>query len=134
MYIRKGKKTLDKVLLVGAGGFIGSVLRYLMGGFVQSVMPAFYSTLVINVTGGFAIGLLSQYIEAQNTIGAGARAFLVVGILGGYTTFSAFGNETINLMRTGEHFSAWINIGGHIVLGLCAVALGRYTVHLLLRG
>lgn len=127
---------MDKVLLVGAGGFIGSALRYVIGGLVQSAAPTStfpYGTLVVNVTGCFAIGLLSQLVEAHGALGPGARALLVVGILGGYTTFSAFGNETVNLLRDGQPLAAGMNIGGHLALALCAVWLGRLTAHVLWR-
>lgn len=127
---------LGKVLLVGAGGFIGSVLRYVIGGLVQSAVLTStfpYGTLAVNVTGCFAIGCLSQLVEAHSALGPGARAFLVVGILGGYTTFSAFGNETVNLLRDGQRLVAGINIGGHMVLALCAVWLGRLAAHVVWR-
>ena len=124
------------MLLVGAGGLTGSVLRYLIGGVVQSAFAGStfpYGTLVVNVTGCFAIGLVSQLIEVQGALGPGARAFLVVGVLGGFTTFSAFGNETVNLMRDGQRLAAGINLGGHLVIALCAVWLGRLTAHLIWR-
>jgi CrcB protein len=127
---------VDKALLVGAGGFLGSVLRYLVGGAIQSAFAGStfpYGTLVVNVTGCFAIGLVSELIEAQGAFGSAARAFLVVGVLGGYTTFSAFGNETANLMRDGQRVAAVMNIGGQLVLALCAVWLGRLTAHMIWR-
>ena len=127
---------LDKVFLVGAGGFIGSILRYVIGGLVQSAIPAAlfpYGTFIINVSGCFAIGLLSQLSEAQGALGPGARAFIVVGILGGYTTFSTFANETVNLMRDGQYFASGTNMTGQIGLGLCAVWLGRLTANVLWR-
>lgn len=120
--------------MVGAGGFLGSVLRYLIGGLVQSAVTGStfpYGTLVVNATGCFAIGFVSQLIEMQGAVGPGARAFLVVGVLGGYTTFSAFGNETVNLMQDGERFAAGMNVGGQLALALCAVWLGRVTAHLI---
>jgi CrcB protein len=94
---------LIRALLVGAGGFLGSVLQYLLGGIVQSAVAGstFPSgTPVVNVTGCFAIGLVSQLIETQEALGSGARAFLVVGILGGYTTFSALVRPSNRLQRT----------------------------------
>jgi fluoride exporter len=127
---------LDKAFLVGAGGFLGSVLRYLVGGVVQSAVAGStfpYGTLVVNATGCFAIGLVSQLVEAQGAFSSAARAFLVVGFLGGYTTFSAFGNETVNLMRDGQRVAAVMNVGGQLVLALCAVWLGRLTAHLIWR-
>lgn len=127
---------LGKVLLVGAGGFIGSALRYVIGGLVQAAVPtsAFpYSTLVVNVTGCFAIGCVSQLVEAHGALGPGTRAILVVGILGGYTTFSAFGNETVNLLRDGQRLAAGMNIGAHMAFALCAVWLGRLAAHVIWR-
>ena len=127
---------MDKALMVGAGGFIGSILRYLVGGVVQSAFGGStfpYGTLVVNVTGCFAIGLVSQLIEVQGALAPGARAFLVVGVFGGYTTFSAFGNETVNLIRDGQRLAAGMNVGGQLVLALCAVWLGRLTAHLFWR-
>jgi CrcB protein len=127
---------LRNVLLVGAGGFAGSVLRYVIGGVVQSAVAGStfpYGTLFVNATGCFLIGLVSQLIEAQGAIGPGARTFIVVGVLGGYTTFSAFGNETVNLMRDGQRLAAGMNIGGQLILALCAVWLGRLTALLIWR-
>ncbi|MSR22264.1 MAG: fluoride efflux transporter CrcB [Gemmatimonadetes bacterium] len=127
---------LGKVLLVGAGGFIGSTLRYVIGGLVQAAVPtsAFpYSTLAVNVTGCFAIGCVSQLVETHGALGPGARSVIIVGILGGYTTFSAFGNETVNLLRDGQRLAAGMNIGAHIAFALCAVWLGRLAAHVIWR-
>lgn len=96
-----------------------------------STLP--FGTLVVNVTGCFAIGCISQLVEGQSGFGPNARAILVVGILGGYTTFSAFGNETINLFRDGQRFAAGVNIGANIVLALVAVWLGRMTAQVIWR-
>lgn len=122
--------------MVGAGGFIGSILRYFIGGIVQSAFTGStfpYGTLVVNVTGCFAIGVVSQLMEVHGALGSGARAFLVVGVFGGYTTFSTFGNETVNLIRDGQRLAAGMNVGGQLVLALCAVWLGRLTAHLFWR-
>lgn len=127
---------MGKVFWVGAGGFIGSALRYVIGGLVQSAVPAStfpYGTLIVNVTGCFAIGCVSQLAELHGALGSEARAILVVGILGGYTTFSAFGNETVNLLRDGQRLAAGMNIGAHVVLALCAVWLGRLAAHMIWR-
>ncbi|GKS59279.1 putative fluoride ion transporter CrcB [Nitrospira sp.] len=122
------------VLLVGAGGFLGSALRYLIGGVAQSFAgsPAFpYGTLVVNALGCFAIGFVSELAESHGAFSSETRLFLVTGILGGFTTFSAFGNETMNLLRDGEMLLGGINIGLQLVLGLLAV-WGGYTVAYLL--
>ena len=125
-----------KALLAGVGGFIGSTLRYVIGGLVQSAFPTStfpYGTMAVNVTGCFAIGCLSHLIEAHGALGSGARTLVVVGILGGYTTFSAFGNETVNLLHGGQRLAAGVNIGGHMVLALGAVWCGRIAAQLVWR-
>lgn len=125
---------MDKALLVGVGGFVGSVLRYLIASFVQSTFPDStfpYGTLVVNVTGCWAIGCISQLVESHAAFGTGGRAFLVVGVLGGYTTFSTFGNETVNLLREGQRLAAGLNVGGHLALALSAVWLGRLAVQVM---
>lgn len=122
--------TMTKFLLIGTGGFIGSVLRYVVSSSAQMFSQSLvfpYGTLAVNVLGCFCIGFLSRICTSSALIGADAQAFLIVGILGGFTTFSAFGNETMNLIREGEAFLALMNVGVHMLLGLGAVWLG-YTV------
>ena len=119
---------MTNILLVGAGGFIGSVLRYLIGGAVQSSMKRLdfsYGTLAVNLIGCFVIGLLAYYGESRGAFSTESRAFIFIGILGGFTTFSSFGNETIDLMREGFMMNALANIGANVILGLLAVLLGR---------
>src|SRR5690606_22122943 len=114
------------IFLVGAGGFIGSVLRYLIGGYFQGFAKSFpLGTLVVNVMGCFVIGLLAQIGESRNMFSNEVRVFIFVGILGGFTTFSSFGNETINLMRGNQIINMFFNIGANVILGLLAVWLGR---------
>ena len=87
-----------KFLLIGAGGFIGSVLRYLVSGFVQTLSQDVtfpFGTLAVNILGCFCIGFLSELFSARTFIGVDAQTFLLVGILGGFTTFSAFSHDTI---------------------------------------
>jgi len=117
---------VGNVFLVGVGGFIGSVLRYLLSGLVQEWRDDFpVGTLAVNVVGCLFIGLISQLAEARGAFPPEARAFLVIGVLGGFTTFSSFGNETMNLWRDGESFLGFLNIASQLVLGLGAVWLGR---------
>ena len=115
------------ILLVGAGGFIGSATRYLVGAWVRSVSGTSwipYGTLTVNVVGCFLIGLIAGLAESRQFLGAGTRAFIVVGLLGGFTTFSAFGYETIVMVREGHMVAAAANVGLQIVLGLTAVWIG----------
>ena len=127
-------ETIFKVFLVGAGGFAGSVLRYLFSGYVQNVSGSIgfpYGTLAVNLAGCFVIGLLSHLADVRGVFSPDARAFVFIGILGGFTTFSTFGNETMNLLRDGENASAMLNIGGHVVAGLFFVWVGRTIAYLI---
>ncbi|PZC49783.1 MAG: CrcB protein [Chloroflexi bacterium] len=115
------------VLLVGTGGFIGSVTRYLLGAWIQSAsgnswIP--YGTLTVNVVGCFLIGFFIGLAETRQFLGEGTRALIVVGLLGGFTTFSAFGYETIAMVREGHIVTAAANVGIQITLGLAAVLIG----------
>jgi CrcB protein len=121
-----------RVLLVGAGGFLGAVLRYAVGGWVHNALdsPWFpYGTLVVNVAGCLLIGFLASLAEARSFFGPEVRLFLFIGILGGFTTFSSFAYETFSLARDSENLAAMTNVLAQVVLGLAAVWLG----HLLAR-
>jgi CrcB protein len=127
---------MKALALVFLGGGIGASLRHLLGGAAQALSKSAtfpWGTFVVNVTGCFAIGLLAGLAEERGVPSGNARTFLFVGVLGGYTTFSSFGNETINLLRGGEALAAAANAGGQLVLGLLAVALGRAAARLLWR-
>ncbi|HEX6639883.1 MAG TPA: CrcB family protein [Thermoanaerobaculia bacterium] len=115
-----------RFLLVGLGGFLGSVLRYTISGGVQR-------TLLVNVLGCFAIGLLMFAADERSMFSADARAFVFVGVLGGFTTFSAFGNDTMTLLRAGRSGEAFANVAAHLILGLGAVALGRIVAQAIWR-
>lgn len=124
------------VVLIGLGGFIGSVLRYGMSGAVQSLAGGALfpvGTLAVNLTGCFVIGFLSQLADAREVFTPESRAFVFVGILGGFTTFSTFGNESMNLFRGGENVYAFAYVGAHVLLGLGAVWLGRAVAFVLWR-
>ena len=122
------------IIFVALGGALGSVLRYLLGTWVQSVSESIdfpYGTLTVNLIGCFVIGLLSQLAETRGAFTSESRAFVFIGILGGFTTFSAFGNDTINLVRDGEMFNALANVGANVILGLALVWLGRTVAYLI---
>jgi CrcB protein len=127
---------VSKLFLIGLGGATGSILRYLVSGFVQDIAKsaAFpYGTLAVNLVGCWIIGFLSHLVDTRGVLTAEARALVIVGFLGGFTTFSAFGNETMNLLRDGENGPALANVGAHLVLGLGAVWLGRTVAYLIWR-
>ena len=116
------------ILLVAFGGALGSVSRYLLGTWIQSVSKTIhfpFGTLAVNLIGCFVIGFLSHLADARSAFTTESRALVFVGVLGGFTTFSSFGNDTINLLRDGEMFNALANVGANVILGLALVWLGR---------
>ena len=118
---------MKSILLVGLGGFIGSVARYKLGGLVlhltaQERFP--YSTFAVNILGCLVIGLLAGLAERYELFGPGTRLFLFTGLLGGFTTFSAFGLDAMFLLRRGELLVAALYAVASVVLGIAAVWLG----------
>lgn len=117
--------SLRELLLVAGGGAAGSVLRYLASDTVQRLYPALpIGTLVVNVSGSLLIGLFAGLVEYRELFGSGARLLLVVGVLGGYTTFSAFSLETLALLRSGQSLLALLNVLLQLSLGIAAAAAG----------
>ncbi|MDA0679407.1 MAG: fluoride efflux transporter CrcB [Proteobacteria bacterium] len=113
--------------LVGAGGFIGAIFRYGLSGFVQrsSAFAAFpYGTLAVNMLGCLLIGITVGIIDARQMINPELRSFVLVGVLGGFTTYSTFGLETFALLREADFLRAASNIAIHVILGLALVWLG----------
>jgi CrcB protein len=119
---------LQQALLVGSGGFIGSVLRFAVSGLVQRIFPFSgfpYGTLVVNITGCLGIGLLSGLAESRQIITPETRLFLLIGLLGGFTTFSTFAYEGVEMLRDGELPKMIANVTAHVVAGCCAVWIGH---------
>ena len=118
---------VSQIILVGIGGFIGSVFRFLLSGFVHRLVPLSefpFGTLTVNVLGCLLIGLLNGLAETRQIIGPELRLLLMIGMLGGFTTFSAFGYETLALIRDAEVFRAVGNVFLQVFFGLVAVWMG----------
>ena len=127
---------MHPLLMVGLGGAAGSVLRYWLGGLVQHRLDATgfpAGTLAVNLVGCFLVGVLSSTVETRHAFSPDLRLLLGAGVLGGFTTFSAFGNETLNLLRAGQAGLASANIVANVVLGLGLAGLGRLAASALLR-
>ncbi len=127
---------MQKILLIGVGGGLGAILRYYLGGYVQQWSNSFtfpYGTLAVNLLGCLVIGLLSYLAETRSLFTPEARLFVFIGLLGGFTTFSTFGNESINLLRDSENQLAFGYVTLHIFGGLGAVWLGRILASLISR-
>ncbi|MFV1981479.1 MAG: fluoride efflux transporter CrcB [Rhodothermia bacterium] len=120
-------KYLVSVLLVGTGGFIGSAARYAAGGVVHRLIPGVtfpWGTVVVNVLGCFLIGVVAALTMTRQLLTPETRLLVMVGILGGFTTFSTFGYETFALLRDGEPLRALANASIQVIAGLVAVWLG----------
>lgn len=119
---------MEKVWLVGLGGFLGSVLRYAVGGMVGRLKVGWtfpLETLLINVAGCLVLGVLVGVSESRGVFSGTTRAFLFIGLLGGFTTFSTFGYETFQLMRDGQWPAAAMSTALQVVLGIGGVWAGH---------
>lgn len=127
---------MSSLIYIAIGGAAGALLRYTVSGitykYFDGLLP--WGTLAVNMIGCFAIGFLWQIFEIVST-SPNTRAFIFIGILGAFTTFSTFGLESFNLLREGEVKYAVINILASNILGLGLVFAGfivsRYLVSLL---
>lgn len=118
---------LINVAIVGAGGFIGAVCRYGLSGFVQrnSALSSFpFGTLVVNMLGCLLIGIAVGLVDARQSYSPEVRQFVMVGLLGGFTTYSTFGLETFALLRDADYLGAFANVAVHVILGLAMVWAG----------
>lgn len=113
---------MEKYLFVGVGGMIGSICRYGLSGLLYRTLgdrfP--YGTLAVNIVGCFAIGLLMTLFEERWLVPPNLRLFLTIGILGGFTTFSTFSYETVEMLKGGNFFLASLNIVGTFFCCLCS--------------
>jgi fluoride exporter len=125
---------VERVLLIGLGGAIGSILRYLTSLVAARWFGADfpYGTLVVNLTGGFIIGLVQELGTDALLVPDSLRLFLTTGMMGGLTTYSTFSYETVRLMEANAWHQAWVNIfvTTTIALSLCflGIAVGRLAL------
>ena len=119
-----------QVILIAAGGALGSVCRYLLATAVQRYSSPFfpYGTFVVNVLGCLIFGVIMGAARQRFVLGPSERAFLLIGILGGFTTFSTFTYETFALLQDGEFVRACANGVGQLVCGLVALWAGYAAV------
>jgi len=117
---------LNIALAVGAGGAVGSVLRFVLSSAVARVAgTAFpYGTVLVNVIGSFLIGLLYVWLMERTGARPDLRAFLIVGVLGGFTTFSSLSLETVTLLMQQSYFRAVANVICSVLLCIGSTCLG----------
>jgi CrcB protein len=125
---------LTKLLLIAGGGAVGAVGRYYLAGWTQALARGTFpiGTLAVNVLGCLLIGMLGAFFGGPHLVRQEYRLLLMVGLLGGFTTFSTFGLETVTLINEGQFGQAGLNVLLSNGLGLLAVWLGYRTTQWML--
>lgn len=115
-----------QILLIGLGGFVGALARYLIDGWVTRLSGGGFpwGTLAINASGSFAIGVLFAASVERATLPAELRGPVMIGFIGAYTTFSTYMLESWRLLEDGSFGLAALNLGGSVILGLAAIMVG----------
>lgn len=118
------------IIIIGIGGFIGTVLRFLTTRYIQIQFNTTFplGTLLVNITGCFLIGVLYALTERGNLISNDIRLFLIVGICGGYTTFSTFSNDGLILLQNNEIFKFSMYASISVFVGILSTLLGRLLI------
>ena len=121
------------VLLAGAGGFLGTVARFLTSRFFTVYYPSTfpYGTFIVNIVGCFLIGLIFGIAEKGSFMSAEWRLFLTIGVCGGFTTFSAFAAENLSMLRDSDFFHFFLYTGSSILIGLLATYAGLMLTKIL---
>lgn len=125
---------MPKLFIIGCGGCIGAILRYLVAGAVHALLKTAtfpVGTMTVNIVGCLLIGVGGGLMESRQLFSPEWRAFIFIGILGSFTTFSTFGLETFNLARDGQWISSFGNMGLSLILGLGAVVAGHMLSRLI---
>ncbi|QQS37889.1 MAG: fluoride efflux transporter CrcB [Ignavibacteriales bacterium] len=116
---------MEKYIIVSIGAAAGGTFRYWMTSFIHKLFPSTfpYGTLTVNILGSFLLGVIIFYFDDKNLISPSLKLLLTVGFCGGFTTFSTFSIETINLLRDSEISLALLNISANILFCLLGVYL-----------
>jgi fluoride exporter len=117
---------LNLVLAIGAGGALGSILRYSLGTAAQRLIVTTFpiGTFLVNAIGSFVVGVMYVWLIERVGVQPEVRAFLIVGVLGGFTTFSSFSLETVTLLMQASYGRAALNVAASVLVCLLGTALG----------
>jgi len=121
------------LLIVGAGGFLGSVARYMTSRFIQDNLNLSFpiGTLVVNVVGCFILGVIYGFMDKGEVFSQEMRVFLTIGICGGFTTFSTFAYENVSLLRDGNFIQSALYIALSVFAGIIALYSGNIITKLI---
>jgi len=124
---------IKTLIIIGSGGFLGSIGRFLLSRFVQINWPYYFpwGTLLVNVSGCLLIGILFGLSERSVAISGDWKAFLAIGFCGGFTTFSTFSQESLTLFRDSAYLLFFSYIGLSVVLCLSATLLGMLLIKII---
>ncbi|MGC9343128.1 MAG: fluoride efflux transporter CrcB [Bacteroidales bacterium] len=124
---------MKELLLIGFGGFIGSVARYYVSkiNLLVDFLSIPLGTLIVNITGSLVLGFLTGIAEKSTLMNVELRLFLMIGLCGGFTTFSTFTGENLMLMRNGQFAAVVLYTGISIFFGFLAIYLGYISTKLL---
>ncbi len=125
---------LRTILIVGTGGFTGSVLRYLVQVLVERWQDSTFplGTFIVNILGSLIIVVVFALAEKGDILNPELRIFMTVGFCGGFTTFSAFAYNNLNMLKDNSIYYLLLNIGGSLTLGILAVYLGIILIRAIL--
>jgi len=114
------------ILYIGLGGFIGAVSRYLLSRYINNLFPAFpFGTLAVNILGSFILGFIIYSVSLGRNISPEMRDFITIGMLGGFTTMSAFAYESFRLMELNQLMLFALNLALNVILCIAAVYAGK---------
>ncbi|MFH2037677.1 MAG: fluoride efflux transporter CrcB [Candidatus Zixiibacteriota bacterium] len=119
---------MTKFLIIGLGGFIGAILRYSMTRFVTeySTLSTFWGTLTVNILGCLILGVILQLADFKWLIRPEMKLFLIIGVLGSFTTFAAFANESLTMLKSEQYLTLVFNVTTQIVIGISALWAGSF--------
>jgi len=114
------------ILYIGVGGFIGAVSRFLLSRYINNLLPSFpFGTLTVNILGSFILGFIIYSVSLGRNISPEMRDFITIGMLGGFTTMSAFAYESFRLMELNQMMLFALNIALNVILCIAAVYAGK---------
>jgi CrcB protein len=122
---------LGNILIIGIGGFIGAILRYLIGDTIQNLTRGSgfpWGTLIVNIFGCFLFGILSGFLATRTQPNQALNSLVFIGFLGAFTTFSTFSNDTLQLLNNGSGILGWVNMAVSLLAGIGALLLARAIV------